>query len=175
MNIRGRKRQRWGERAKEKSWTPWRRKHIKPKMDLSVLDGVVSSVLSSSVVLCWLQCGWLQLDSGVWVIYWISWYAASECRRVCCSNVLFSCQQAWRATQPKTVQEGPGLVQMWPWSTGQYQCASAVVLRCLSLPSVWVDAVSSLVSVSVWCWQWGGCRCKLWPASMCHSLVSQNG
>lgn len=21
----------------------------------------------------------------------------------------------------------------------------------------------------------GGCRCKLWPASMCHSLVSQNG
>lgn len=31
---------------------------------LSVLHGVVSSVLSSSVVLCWSQCDWLQLGSG---------------------------------------------------------------------------------------------------------------
>lgn len=103
---------RWGERAREKSWTPCGRKHIKPKMGLSVLDGVVSSVLSSSVVLCWLQCGWLQLDSGVWVIYWISWNGVSECRRVCCLSVLFSCQQAWRAMWPKTVQEGLRLLQL---------------------------------------------------------------
>lgn len=36
-----------------------------PDWALSVLEGVVSSVLSSSVVLCWLQCDWLQLGSGV--------------------------------------------------------------------------------------------------------------
>lgn len=42
--------------------------------------------------------------------------------------------------------------------------------------SVLVDAVSSLVSVSIWCRQWwAGCRCKLWPASLCLWLVSQNG
>lgn len=34
-----------------------------PDWALSVLHGVVSSVLSSSVVLCWSQCDWLQLGS----------------------------------------------------------------------------------------------------------------
>lgn len=66
----GGKMRRWGERARERSWIPCVRRHIRgkskdgPDWALNVLDGVVSSVLSSSVVLCWLQCDWLQLDSG---------------------------------------------------------------------------------------------------------------
>lgn len=36
-----------------------------PDWALSVLGGVVSSVSSSSVVLCWLQCEWRLLDQSV--------------------------------------------------------------------------------------------------------------
>lgn len=61
-------------------------------------------------------------------------------QRVCCLNVLFSCQQAWRATQPTTVQGGPRL----------YDRLVSVCISCCTEMSVWVDAVSSLVSVPVW-------------------------
>lgn len=33
-------------------------------------------------------------------------------------------------------------------------CVICCTERCLAT-SVWVDVVSSLVSVSIWCWQWG--------------------
>lgn len=46
-------------RAREKSRYPCGSR----EWALSVLHGVVSSVLSSSVVLCWSQCDWLQLGS----------------------------------------------------------------------------------------------------------------
>lgn len=46
----------WGKHINQKNGPDWA---------LSVLGGVVSSVSSSSVVLCWLQCEWRLLDQSV--------------------------------------------------------------------------------------------------------------
>lgn len=139
-----------------------------PDWALSVLHGVVSSVLSSSVVLCWIQCDWLQLDSGCDSSIGSVGSASASVGECVAWNVLFSRQQASNGAQNSTGRaKAFKILILVDWIVSV--CIICCTERCLSLPSVWVDAVSSLVSVSIWC------RCKLWPASMCQLLVSQNG
>lgn len=106
-----------------------------PDWALSVLHGVVSSVLSSSVVLCWIQCDWLPLDSGCDSSIGSVGSSSASVGRCVARNVSFfeATSKDW---SPRTVQEGP-------------VCIICSTERCLSLPSVWVEDVSSLVSVSI--------------------------
>lgn len=157
---------------REKLNSMWEETHKKqngPDWALSVLDGVVSSVLSSSVVLCWLQCDWLQLDSGCEssigsvVTASVSDSVLLECFVFVSTSVTSNTAQnsiARAEAFKKNVILVGRLVSVW------IICCTE---RCHAT-SVWVDVVSSLVSVSIWCWHWGVCRCKLWPASMCLKM-----
>lgn len=137
-----------------------------PDWALSVLEGVVSSVLSSSVVLCWLQCDWLQLGSGVWVIYWISRYGRQQVSERESGVLLECCVVFFFVSTRVNEQCGPTTVQGWGWGKGPRLLKKCDLGRLVSISvahllywkmsvttSVWVDAVSSLVSVSVGCRQ----------------------
>lgn len=162
---------RWGERAREKSWNPCGRKQKQngPDWALSVLDGVVSSVLSSSVVLCWIQCDWLLLDSGVWVIYWISrnGFSVGECVT---GMFWFRVDKTGEQYDPKQYSKGRGFYKNVILVDG---LVSVCVICCTEMSRYFClggwCCVSSGVSLHLVLavGGWGGCRSKLWPASMC--------
>lgn len=99
-----------------------------PDWALSVLHGVVSSVLSSSVVLCWIQCDWLPLDSGCDSSIGSVGSSSASVAGCVAWNVSFF-EATSKDRSPKTVQEGPRLLKFWSWRTGKYRYASSVVLR----------------------------------------------
>lgn len=103
-----------------------------------------------------MSCVGLQCDGGV--IHLLDQLV--QRRHMCCSSVSFSCQQAWKQYRKAEVLKNVISVEQIV-----SVCIGCCAERCLSLPSDWVDAVSSLVSVSIWVF-----RCRLWPASMCHRL-----
>lgn len=87
---------------------------------------MVLSAVSSSVVSCWLQCDWLQLDSGCESSIGSVGTASAS---VAQCDVLFSCQQAWRAMRPETVREGPRLLKNVILADWLVSVCTSVVLR----------------------------------------------
>lgn len=105
----------------------------------------------------WLATAWF----GVWLVYWISRFVVSKCRGGCVAwNVSFfeATSKDW---SPRTVREGQRLE-----SIGVHH----LLYLEMSVTTFCLGGRCVFAGVSL---HW--CRCKLWPASMCQLLVSQNG
>lgn len=144
-----------------------------PDWALSVLHGVVSSVLSSSVVLCWSQCDWLQLgsrcDSSTGSVGSPS---ASVGSVFFLKYVVLKAMDSPEKEKRKKNSTGwtKALTTLMLLGCKVPVCVICCIGRCLSgwmLCLLWV-------SVFIWCW------CELWPAVMCQLpffffLLPQNG
>lgn len=132
-----------------------------PDWALSVLHGVVSSVLSSSVVLCWSQCDWLQLgsrcDSSTGSVGSPS---ASVGSVFFLKYVVLKAMDSPEKEKRKKNSTGwtKALTTLMLLGCKVPVCVICCIGRCLSgwmLCLLWV-------SVFIWCW------CELWPAVMCQ-------
>lgn len=131
-----------------------------PDWALSVLHGVVSSVLSSSVVLCWSQRDWLQLGSGCDSSTGSVGPPSPSVGSVFSWNMLFLRQWTAQGKKKKSTEWAKALTTLMLLGCKVPVCIICCIGRCLSgwmLCLLWV-------SVFVWCW------CELCPAAMCQLL-----